>query len=492
MISGGTGPVVAEGHAAQLHPAGRPQTPIQGGDGVRGGWPAVGARLLRAFGDVLEALHVRFERLTLVGELDESPDGREEQGCNDVESHQPAQGQLAGHHLGRSEGQHRRAAQNHEQPRQRRVEMAELDKALARDQLAGLMAAPAGKEAIVRSGHPQGIGLVHHQRADTHEQTLLASQSVALVDTNARDQAQKRRVRQRQPQHDQRQLPLVGQHDGQKHRAHHDIDEQRQEMLGQALGNLVDGEDTAGQLADKAMVEEVHWQTQQSRHVAIPGGHRNLDSQTLQTPPLEPGQAIDQDCGGHHDTGHEPAPGFVLQQDTIHEDDEQRRCHKGQHGQRQPASDRIGQRATAAAEPSRDPVKNGGSRAARLECRTAFELQRNPRKATAELGGRERAAARRRIVEKEARAVEAFEDEKVVELPEQDERERHLLEHVQRYRAAGALEAVVLGGARDAGGAGAVPADLAFLAQFGERHPAPEKCKHAAQAGGTAFGRMHL
>lgn len=187
-----------------------------------------------------------------------------------------------------------------------------------------------------------------------------------------------------------------------------------------------------------------------------------------------------------------PPPRLVLHQHPIHEYGEQCRSHQGQQGQHQPAGERIGQRAPGVAEPVRDTAQDAGACAAALECGATFEAQRDSREALAELVRREGAAARRRVVEKEAVTVEAFQDEEVIELPEQDERKRQGLELIHLHGAAGAFEAIVPGGARDAGGAGAVAADLAFLAQLRERHPAPEIGKHAAETCGAALGRMHL
>ena len=98
--------------------------------------------------------------------------------------------------------------------------MAEFDEALARRQLARLMAAPAAEEAVIRRRHPQCFRLVEHQGAYAEQQPLLTAQSVAFVYTQARNQEHDCCVQHRKPQHYQRQLKVVRQHDGEKHHAH--------------------------------------------------------------------------------------------------------------------------------------------------------------------------------------------------------------------------------------------------------------------------------
>ena len=85
-------------------------------------------------------------------------------------------------------------------------------------------------------------------------------------------------------------------------------------------------------------------------------------------------------------------------------------------------------------------------------------------------------------------SIKAFQDEEVVELPEQNKRKRHIPELVDVDAPALALKPIGPGGPCDAGGGGSVPADLALVAQLGKWHPAAEVGEYAAKARSAALG----
>ena len=255
LDEGWTPPVVAEGDAAQLHLAGQPQSSVQCGDGLRGGRSARRLRFFRGPRDVVEALHVYLDSLPLARELDEASDGRQEHGRHQVEPHQSSQGHLSGHDVGRSEREHHGVAEHHEQPRQGRVDVPELGESLAGGELAGLMPAPAGEVGVVRGGHPQVVGLVKHQHADSGQQSLLASQGMAPVGAGASDDVRQRRVQHRESQHHQREPRREDQHDGQENRARRELDEHAEKVLRHPGGDSVDGQDASRQLAHQPMAE---------------------------------------------------------------------------------------------------------------------------------------------------------------------------------------------------------------------------------------------
>ena len=118
--------------------------------------------------------------------------------------------------------------------------------------------------------------------------------------------------------------------------------------------------------------------------------------------------------------------------------------------------------------------------AAGLEVGAPLESQRNPAVVLGEFLGGEGASPGSRVIEMEVAVAVAFENHEVAELPKQNQRQLHLLQLFGAQAEAAALKSVVPGGAHDAGGAAAVPADLALFAQLGQRHPAPEVGQHAA------------
>ena len=76
----------------------------------------------------------------------------------------------------------------------------------------------------------------------------------------------------------------------------------------------------------------------------------------------------------------------------------------------------------------RDTLQEVGPNASALKFRPGIELQCNPGKTRFELFRGELAAPRGRVVEIEGFSIIAFQDEKVVELPEQNKRKRQILE----------------------------------------------------------------
>ena len=330
-----------------------------------------------------------------------------------------------------------------------------------RDQLTGLKTAPAGKETVVSRGHSQGLDVVEHQRADTCEQSLLALQGMAPVCLQARDRPRGRRVQHGQPDHDQRQQRLVDKYHRQEQDAHRHFDDEREKMLRQARGDPVDGQHARAQFAGDSMVEEFHRQTQQLRHVAIAGDYGYPNREALQTTLLEPGEAADQYRRRDHGPGDRTRPGVATHQHAIDEDGQQRGDSEGQQGEPQPTDDGISERGPATPQPSRKSAQDVGALTPSCERGPRRELQSNTGVALAEFVGGESAAAKSRIVDIVPLAIEAFDDDEVVELPEQDERERIFFQILPCQGIAGAFKAIVPGGTHDAGGGSAVAADSA-------------------------------
>ena len=127
-----------------------------------------------------------------------------------------------------------------------------------------------------------------------------------------------------------------------------------------------------------------------------------------------------------------------------------------------------------------------------LKSGAALEAKRDAAEVLVELFGGNPAPPGGGVVEMEMAAVESVEDDEVAELPEQDQGQPQLLQLIGAHAEPAAFEAVVSRGAQDARGAAAVPAHLAFFAQFGERHPSPEVGQYDAETGGAAFRRVHL
>ena len=206
---------------------------------------------------------------------------------------------------------------------------------------------------------------------------------------------------------------------------------------------------------------------------------------------LEQGEDVYEDTGpeqGRHQSG----PGSVPCHDIVDEDTERRGNHQGQQRQHEPAGDHAGEQLPGPAEQGAQLPEQIGPLATGLKIVAALESQRNAAIALFERFGGNPAPPRGRVVQIVVTAVVSFEDEEVAELPEQNQGQRQQAQLIRAYAEPVAFEPVVSGGAQDAGGAAAVPAHLAFIAQFGKRHPSSEVTQHDAQTGGAALGSMHL
>ena len=333
--------------------------------------------------------------------------------------------------------------------------------------------------------------MTQHLHTDADQHSLLTPHRMASIGAQRLDEIRQHSVDDGQGQHGQRNPDIVGQHRRQKHRAHRHVDNEHQELAGQVLGDPVDGGDPVGQVADQPVLEELHRQAQQPRQAAVEADHRDADRQTVQETVLEQGKDVNQDAGAKKGR-HQSPPGPVVCQNVVHENTDACGNDQGQQRQHQSAGNRPGNHAPRARAPGGQLPQQAWSLAARAEIRRTLESQGNVAVALVELFGGNRAAPGSGIVEVEIVSVEPFKNEEMVKLPEQDQRQLHLLERRAGQAQSAALETVVLGGAQDACGAGAVAAHLAFFAQFGKRGPAPEIRQDAAKAGSAAFGCVHL
>ena len=171
-------PAVAERDVSQLDMAGQLKLPVERADRVHFRLPARDARIQGGLGDVVQMMHIGFERMTLVDKLDETAGGRQKHRRQDIESDQRAEGDVAGHDLGRPEGEDHGAAQHREQALQGGVDVVQLGHSLARIQLGGLLAAPAPEEPVFRRSHPQAVPVAQYQHPDSQQHPLLAMQGL--------------------------------------------------------------------------------------------------------------------------------------------------------------------------------------------------------------------------------------------------------------------------------------------------------------------------
>ena len=176
----------------------------------------------------------------------------------------------------------------------------------------------------------------------------------------------------------------------------------------------------------------------------------------------------------------------------VDEDRERKRHGQHRQGEQESARGGEGQRLAVLAQPWPQPAQHPGGLASRLERIVWAEGQDDASEVAIESVAVDDAMAARRIVQVPAVLPDAFEDNEVVEPPEQDEGQRHSGELMDVLAPPGSLEAVAAGGAHDVLRVGAVAAGSRRLAQLLERDPPPEVGEHDAEGGGGAVGGFEL
>ena len=136
--------------------------------------------------------------------------------------------------------------------------------------------------------------------------------------------------------------------------------------------------------------------------------------------------------------------------------------------------------------------EQSGPFTAGLEVGSRLESERDATVAPDELLGGKLAPSRGRIIEIEVAAVEPLDDEEMAELPEYDQRQRQFFQLIGAQTESAGFETIVSRGAHDARRTAPVSTHFAFFPQLGQWNPASEVAEDAAEAGGTAFRRMHL
>jgi len=127
-----------------------------------------------------------------------------------------------------------------------------------------------------------------------------------------------------------------------------------------------------------------------------------------------------------------------------------------------------------------------------LEIRSPLEIQDDTRETIIELFSVDYAVSIGRIVRQVAVAQDAFEHEKMIELPEYDHGHLQVMELIRFLPPSLGLEPVTARRARNIGAVAAVPIDCARFAQLLQRDPSSEKRKHNTQGDRAAFGLLLL
>ena len=120
------------------------------------------------------------------------------------------------------------------------------------------------------------------------------------------------------------------------------------------------------------------------------------------------------------------------------------------------------------------------------------ERQYDPRETSLEIGHRHPPAAGGRIVQARALGIDAFQDDKMIELPEQDLRRRQGGERLRFLPVTARHQPVISRCPQDIGRLAAVARYAAEMPKRLQLHETAEMANDHCQRGRTAFGRLHL
>ena len=137
-------------------------------------------------------------------------------------------------------------------------------------------------------------------------------------------------------------------------------------------------------------------------------------------------------------------------------------------------------------------LPRASAHAARFEIRSGRERERDARERFVHRSPVDGTGAGRRVVQEIPVVRYALEDEEVVELPEEDDRQRKVVQRFEILLVPRGLHAVGARDLQDVDGAASVAADAALLAELFERDGPSVVAEDDAERRRAAFGRLHL
>ena len=354
-------------------------------------------------------------------------------------------------------------------------------------------AGPAVEELSLGAAGLQRLDHVHAVDGSAGHLALLLEQAAAAVLPGAGYEPQRQQVDGDHGDRDQRQGRIVGEHDGGVDQHGEHVDRVGGELAGDQRRDLVVGGDPVGDVAGETLAEEGH---RQGHDVAEEA--RGRDQGELRLHPgkavlLQPGERALHDGGGPEADQERQEQGLAARDEhVVHE-------HLGDRGDGE-AGDHQDQGRRNDVEQCRARVAEAGEQAARdarrgaapAEIRAGGEGQAYPREPLVELLHGKAPRPFRRVVDVDGLALDSLQDDEMVEVPEDDHREREVEQAARVAPVALRGEAVLACGPQYAGRLAAVARHAATHPQLFERHPPAVVREHHAEGGGAALRRLHL
>ena len=223
------------------------------------------------------------------------------------------------------------------------------------------------------------------------------------------------------------------------------------------------------------------------------GDERELGFHAGETDLLEPGEDALED-GGRSEADEEGRQQAFVERDqhVVHEHLGDRRDREAGDHQGEGREDDEEERRARVAEPGGEPAQQARLRAAAAEVRAGGEREAYPGEPLVELPHGDPALAFARVVHVDDVSPDPLQHEEVVEVPEHHHREGEVEQAFRIAPVTGRVEAVLARRAQHAGRLDAVARHAAPDPQLFERRPAAVVGEDHREAGGAAFGGLHL
>ncbi len=286
---------------------------------------------------------------------------------------------------------------------------------------------------------------------------------------------------------------IEAQHQREEEDGGDEVQHEVREVGGDRLRELLVQLHARGDLARRALDVEVHRQRERVREEALRGGEgcaREGGGEHLRLHPRkEPARDRRDEEPREQRLGHPGQPRRQhLVDEAAHEPGE---CQPRRH-EYQAEHDGDRDRAPQAGHVPRERAQHRGRLAAGREFRPALEREHHAGESLVELRGIDPAPAHGRVVQVRAAVAEALEDDEVVEVPEEDGRQRQRGEVGRLLAKAPRHEPVAARRTQQSAGLAAVARHAAVGAQHLQRHVAAVVGEHHRERGRAALHRLDL
>jgi len=416
--------VVPVGDAIQLHGAAGKWRPFRCSSRIE---CPPRARVRLVVQHVVQPGDVAPDGLQMGAELHQSVHRPREVPGQALKGHQAADGQRAVQDPQPPDTQHGDEAEEGEQRRGDVGHHRDERQTLLRVQRVGMHAGPAGEEVAFGSVRLQRLDHLNALDGHAGQLSLFLEQAAAGVVPGAGGDLQHHEIARHDGRGDQRQRYVVGQHHRRVEPHRQRVDRVHGQLVRQEPGDAVVRRHPADEVSRVALAEERHRQADQVPEEAGCRDDGELGLHPGQEGALQPDQRALQDGREHQPSQQRVHPVRVSgYQHVVDEHLDHRRHGETGDEQGQRGQGAEGERAPGAAEARAEAPQDARLRAGAAEVRASPEGEADARVAFFELLQGQAARSVARVVDVEALAPDPLEHDEMIEVPEEDHREREL------------------------------------------------------------------